>query len=120
MHLRPLHFLSRPSALSLPAVRKLRGTVAEQCCRKEPAFSDLRAQTLFHRFQILFFVRRSFILNLSAINLSAHPESNSTQLNVLPGFLTSWLPYKFFLSASQRLCGSIHRAPPLELLALAP
>src|SRR6478672_5208599 len=101
MHLRPLHFLSRPSPLSLPALRNLRGTVAEQCCRKEPAFSDLRAQTLFHRFQILFFVRRSFILNLSAINLSAHPESNSTQLNVLPGFLTNSSSLRLGVSAVQ-------------------
>ena len=57
MHLRPLHFPSRPSPLSLPALRKLRGTVAEQCSRENPMFYGLSFKTLFRRFEIFFHAR---------------------------------------------------------------
>src|SRR6476469_6298 len=57
---------SVPSVLNPPPrPRSLHGTVVEQCSRKEPAFSDSCSQTLFHRFQILFFVRPVIHLRLT-------------------------------------------------------
>ena len=56
---RSLPAVAGAPVVNLPAPRLPGGTVVERCPRKKPAFSGIRAQTLFHRFEIFIFVRRA-------------------------------------------------------------
>jgi len=67
----------RPLRLDCRAAPRLcHGTVAEQCQRRKPMFSSLRAQTSFHRFEIFFRAPRAIPFN----SLTLRPPLSTTNL----------------------------------------
>jgi hypothetical protein len=79
----PTAYCLLSTAYRLPlAARDPHGTVVEQCRREDPAFFGLPDQTLFHRFQILFFVRLIRPAHHILLTSCGRPSTASTHTHV--------------------------------------